>query len=415
MLIVLYSFLLATVSSISVNLSTIPVLNGTNFKEWKENIQIVLGCMDLDLALRSEQPASLTDLSTSDERRHFEKWDRSNRMSLMILKRSIPEVFRGAVSEEITNTKDFLAELEKRFAKSDKAETSTLLQRLISMRYNGKGNIREYIMQMSHIKTKLKELMLEISDDLLVHLVLISLPLQYSQFKVSYNCQKEKWTLNELISYLVQEEERLKYDRTENANIASTSNRKGKKIKRSEAAKGPIQKKPALDKNNCFFCKNSGHQKKECAKYHAWRVKKGTPFILVCSKVNLASVSRNTWWLDSGATTHISVSMQGCLSYRKPTDAERCIYVGDGKSVEVEAIGHFRLLLGTGYYLDLIDTFVVPSFRRNLVSVSVLDKLGYSCSFGNNKFVLSINSDIVGTGSLIYYDNLYSLNTIASY
>ena len=166
MLIVLYSFLLATVSSISANLSTIPVLNGTNFKEWKENIQIVLGCMDLDLALRSEQPASLTDLSTSDERRHFEKWDRSNRMSLMILKRSIPEVFRGAVSEEITNIKDFLAELEKRFAKSDKAETSTLLQRLISMRYNGKGNIREYIMEMSHIKTKLKELMLEISDDL---------------------------------------------------------------------------------------------------------------------------------------------------------------------------------------------------------------------------------------------------------
>ncbi|MCV5003951.1 hypothetical protein OFM39_30305, partial [Escherichia coli] len=88
----------------------------------------------------------------------------------------------------------------------------------------------------------------------------------------------------------------------------------------------------------------------------------------------LASVPRNTWWLDSGATTNISVSMQGCLSYRKPNDAERRIYVGDGKSVEVEAIGHFRLLLSTGYYLDLIDTFVVPSFRRNLVSVSCLDK-----------------------------------------
>ncbi|KAI9185891.1 hypothetical protein LWI28_011651 [Acer negundo] len=107
--------------------------------------------------------------------------------------------------------------------------------------------------------------------------------------------------------------------------------------------------------------------------------------------------------------------MQGCLSYRKPSDAERHIFVGDGKSVEVEAIRHFRLLLGTGYYLDLSDTFVVPSFRRNLVSVSLLDKSGYFCSFGNNQFSLSINSNVVGTGSLCVYDNLYLLDTIVSY
>ena len=41
--------------------------------------------------------------------------------------------------------------------------------------------------------------------------------------------------------------------------------------------------------------------------------------------------------------------MQGCLSYREPNDAERFIYVDDGKSVEGEAIGHFRLLLKTEF------------------------------------------------------------------
>ena len=86
-------------------------------------------------------------------------------------------------------------------------------------------------MEMSHLVTKLKVLKLELSEDLLVHLVLISLPLQYSQFKVSYNCQKEKWTLNELISYLVQEEERLKHDSIESANLTSSFKGKGKKEK----------------------------------------------------------------------------------------------------------------------------------------------------------------------------------------
>ena len=93
---------------------------------------------------------------------------------------------------------------------------------------------------------------------------------------------------------------------------------------------------------------------------------------LVCSEVNLTSIPSNTWWLDSGAITNISVSMKGCLNYRKPIDSERWIYVGDGKSVEVKAIGHFRLLLCIGFYLDLKDTFVVPSFRTNLMKDEVV-------------------------------------------
>ena len=49
--------------------------------------------------------------------------------------------------------------------------------------------------------------------------------------------------------------------------------------------------------------------KKECPKYVAWRVKKGKFLTLVCSEVNLAFVPKDTWWVDSGATTHISMTM----------------------------------------------------------------------------------------------------------
>ena len=135
---------------------------------------------------------------------------------------------------------------------------------------------------------------------------------------------------------------------------------------------------------------------------------------MVYSEVNLTSVPRNTWWIDSCVTTHISVSMHGCLSYQAPNDVEIFIYVGDGKPVEVEAIEHFRLLLKTGICLDLKKTFIVLSFRWNLVSISILDKLGCTCSFGNSHFSLYLNSNIVGIGSLSVFDNLYLLNIIAS-
>ncbi|XP_021773654.1 uncharacterized protein LOC110737631 [Chenopodium quinoa] len=183
----------------------------------------------------------------------------------MIIKRGIPETFKGVVSDEVTSAKDFLAEIEKRFAKSDKAEISMLLNSLTSKEYKGKGNIRDYIMKISHI--------------------------------VSYNFQKEKWSLNELISFCVQEEERLKQNKTESAHLASTSKDKGKKRK-SSVAKNEVA--------------NGSKQKKQ-------------------------------------------------------------------------------------------------------KDVSYLDKLGYSCSFGNSQVTLSLNKSIVGTGSFVAYDILYMLDTIVSY
>ena len=65
-------------------------------------------------------------------------------------------------------------------------------------------------------------------------------------------------------------------------------------------------------------------------------------------------------------------------------------------------------MLDSGFILILENTFIVPSFRRNLISVSCLDKSGYLCSFGNETFSLFQNSKVIGTGSLI--DKLYKLN-----
>ena len=49
----------------------------------------------------------------------------------MIMKRYIPEVFRGSISDS-ENAKKFLEEIEQYFAKNVKAEASNILVRLIS-------------------------------------------------------------------------------------------------------------------------------------------------------------------------------------------------------------------------------------------------------------------------------------------
>ncbi|RVW34306.1 hypothetical protein CK203_097824 [Vitis vinifera] len=107
--------LLCSTSSISANVNNIPMLNGTNFKKWKKHVIIVLGCMDLDYVLREDRVADLIGVSTIEQRAAMEKWERSNRMNLMIMKHSILEAIRGAIHKE-SRAKTFLDQIANRFA-----------------------------------------------------------------------------------------------------------------------------------------------------------------------------------------------------------------------------------------------------------------------------------------------------------
>jgi hypothetical protein len=107
--------------------------------------------------------------------------------------------------------------------------------------------------------------------------------------------------------------------------------------------------------------------------------------------------------------------MQDYRSYHKPRNGERYIYVGDDNKAKVKAIGYFRLLLKTSLYLNLFDTFVVLSFRRNLISIFALDILDFSYSFGGGKFDLYRHSNMIVSDFLSIMNIFYALDTIAFY
>ncbi|KAL0403819.1 UNVERIFIED_CONTAM: hypothetical protein Sradi_2022700 [Sesamum radiatum] len=137
---------------------------------------------------------------------------------------------------------------------------------------------------MSNLASKLKALKLDLFEELLVHLVLIYLSTQFSQFKVSYNCQKETWSLNELILHCVQGDERLKQDKTKCAHFTATTKGKDKDKKRKKdngAADTAPRKKQQKESNDPkvvrYFCKAEGHIEKYCTNFHALRTKKGLP------------------------------------------------------------------------------------------------------------------------------------------
>lgn len=54
--------------------------------------------MDMDLALRDDEPARPADASAT-QRSKYEKWKKANRVALMIIKRSMNDAVRGGVPD----------------------------------------------------------------------------------------------------------------------------------------------------------------------------------------------------------------------------------------------------------------------------------------------------------------------------
>ncbi|XP_022894012.1 uncharacterized protein LOC111408493 [Olea europaea var. sylvestris] len=164
----------------------IPEFKGDNYKVWKERILLQLGWIDIDYIIRKDETPKITDASTAEDIALYEKWERSNDFS----------------HDKVQNLRKAI---DDQFLTSDKALASTLIMKFSFLKLTSVKGVSEHIMQMRDISAQLKKLEVEMSESLLVHYILNSLPQGYGLFKISYNTHKDKWSINELMTMCVQE------------------------------------------------------------------------------------------------------------------------------------------------------------------------------------------------------------------
>jgi len=252
LLIKLYLFLLysdPTPASIITYVNGVEKLSGDNkFAKWSREIELILVMMDKNHSMRDRAPvapvAQGTDDTTLAERtaayeKEKERWERSNRVALMVMDLTISPTIRGALEKEPNSAKSFMTSIEEYFKGSTKSNASTLLSQLMSAKYNGQGNVREHIMGMVDIRDKLKDLDCPLNDATLLHHVMISLPPVFEPFKVNYNGSDKQWDITTLVSKCAQEEQRLRSQHPELVNHVSQdgSKNKNKRVFRSKKDK----------------------------------------------------------------------------------------------------------------------------------------------------------------------------------
>ncbi|KAK9923755.1 hypothetical protein M0R45_032155 [Rubus argutus] len=238
---------------------------------------------NIDYCFTEEQPLKPADIASKKDVENYKKWFRSNRMAKNVIRFSMSKTIRGSVDEPELAT-DFMEAIAAKFKESEKAEVARLTKEFNSLKYSGSGGVRGHILELININSRLREMFMGVKDEQIVHHALDTLPSSFSQLRTSYNAQKENWTLDELISICVDEENRIKKERGEfETTINLVENPKKKKfqnklrpnkaITKASTSAGPKDNKPFRFK--CYFCKKIGHMKKDCLGYKNWLVKKG--------------------------------------------------------------------------------------------------------------------------------------------
>ncbi|XP_062100385.1 uncharacterized protein LOC133806281 [Humulus lupulus] len=170
--------------SVNKNNASIQILSASNYKKWKRDVDFSLEIMDLDFCLREDKPGAPIDLSTTTQRILYGQWEKSNRLSLIAMKISIPEhLFSG-----LPNTKDaktFVKAMEKMYDTGENAEAGHLMDEITAIKYDESKGVRDFILKIMNVQSKLKEHKILLPDTYIIHHALHTLPASFSLIKTA--------------------------------------------------------------------------------------------------------------------------------------------------------------------------------------------------------------------------------------
>jgi hypothetical protein len=116
----------------------------------------------------------------------------------------------------------------------------------------------------------------------------------------------------------------------------------------------------------------------------------------------------DVWYLDYGATCHITSNKEWFIEYENFTN-ENFVYIGDDSKCQIEGIGTIPIILNNRKYKEIQNVLHVPRLAKNLLSVHLFRKAGYHILFANDITFNDKEGKIIT--NIEEYNDLFKLGT----
>jgi len=349
---------------------------GSNdFGLWKVKMQAVLTQQMCVEALKGEavMPASLTQ---AEKREMIDK--AKSAIVLCLRDKVLRDVAREVAAASMW------AKLESLYMTKSLAHRQLLKQELYPFKMVESKSISEQLAEFNKILDDLANIVVNMEDEDKTLLLLCSLPKSFEHFKDTILYGKEGTTTLEEVQSALRTKELTKFkdlkvdEGGEGLNVArGRSEHRGK-------GKGKLRSK-GFDKSKyrCFLYHKQGHFKKDCSD-KGGNGSSSVQVVVASDEDGYESAGalvvtswepKKSWVLDSGCSYHMCPRKEYFETLTLKEGG--VVRLGNSKACKVQGMGTVRLKMFDGREFLLKDVRFVPKLKRNLISISMFDSLGY--------------------------------------
>ncbi|KAK1426155.1 hypothetical protein QVD17_14824 [Tagetes erecta] len=345
---------------------TIEKFDGKKFGWWKMQIEALLCEKDLDAVLEGVKPE---ETSQAD-------WKKMDKKARAVITLSLSENVAYNIQKE-TTASGMMTALSNMYEKPSAANKVYLIRELVNTRMKEGDSVTVHINNLNSILSRLISVNIKFDDEVQALLLLSSLPESWSGTvtAVSNSSDTSKFTFEKIRDLILGEDVRRRGSGESSSSLLSTEGRGRKNKRGSRQGRRRSQSKARKDVI-CWNCKEAGHFRNQCP-----NPKKDSNTIedyadddaLICSVENKA------------------------LQKLKGGDFGK-VRLANDEVLDVTGMGDMDLFTSVGSKWTLKDVRVIPSLKKQLISVGQLDEEGHEVKFRNGQWKVVKGNLVIARG-----------------
>lgn len=417
----------------STRILNVGLLEGkSNWDTWRYKINICLrgisGALDI-VEGRLVKPKPIADNATLEEKTAHEtaidSYYKAESNALIVLTNNMTEETLKKIMR-LNSAREVWLELHKLFDGVSEDKVYNICLQFFGFKKCSDDDIATHISKLKNMWSELKVEMTKDSDNpelpdlFLICKILGTLPDNYFSFKSSWMMMsKSDRTVDNLTNQLCAYERALKNNEDKSSGQEALILDSSKKTLTQTSSTEQKKKKKLF----CAYCRKPNHTIKVCRKWIAdgkppkpdEKSEKASNMILctVTLPVMNAERSADDWYVDNGATNHIS-SDRKCFKSFQPFLTPHSVTTANGEKIEAIGKGEIDIeaaVRGKWHRITLADVWCVPGIQKNLFSVLVAHDKNSDSQFHSTPEIMNfkVDNDVILVGVRKRFGGLYKL------